>query len=131
MIEVVCGSCWSKAKVKDEHAGKRVKCPACGSPVAVPVPAPVPAAAPIAAGLALSPAPAAAPAPPPAAGPAPGVAYSPFEAGVLWKMDQQIALLKNISWHVSGIWWFLWGPVIVAMIIAAVAVLAALGSRGQ
>jgi len=38
MVEVVaCPGCQAKIKVRDEYAGKRVKCPKCGG--AVPVPA--------------------------------------------------------------------------------------------
>ena len=36
MISCRCGQCGKDLKVKDELAGKRVKCPGCGKPVAVP-----------------------------------------------------------------------------------------------
>lgn len=35
-IAVVCSHCGHRAGAKDEWAGKRLKCPACGSPVTVP-----------------------------------------------------------------------------------------------
>jgi DNA-directed RNA polymerase subunit RPC12/RpoP len=34
-IKVAC-ACGKKLSVKDEHAGKRVKCPACGSVLVIP-----------------------------------------------------------------------------------------------
>ena len=37
-IEFRCENCDKKLKVKDELAGKRIKCPDCGSPTAVPAP---------------------------------------------------------------------------------------------
>lgn len=37
-IEFRCGSCQKKLKVKDELAGKRIKCPACSTPIEVPEP---------------------------------------------------------------------------------------------
>jgi formylglycine-generating enzyme required for sulfatase activity len=39
MIPVRCGHCGKELKVKDELAGKKVKCPGCRKPVAVPQPA--------------------------------------------------------------------------------------------
>jgi len=36
MISFPCPQCTKPLKVKDELAGKRVKCPACGQPIAVP-----------------------------------------------------------------------------------------------
>jgi serine/threonine protein kinase len=36
MIAFACTSCQKKLKVKDDLAGKKVKCPGCGNPVAVP-----------------------------------------------------------------------------------------------
>jgi DNA-directed RNA polymerase subunit RPC12/RpoP len=35
-IEFACSKCKKKLKVKDELAGKKIKCPGCSSPVAVP-----------------------------------------------------------------------------------------------
>ena len=35
-IEFSCPKCKKKLKVKDELAGKKIKCPGCGSPAAVP-----------------------------------------------------------------------------------------------
>jgi phage FluMu protein Com len=37
-VEFRCSSCNKKLKVKDELAGKKIKCPGCGSPTAVPEP---------------------------------------------------------------------------------------------
>jgi hypothetical protein len=42
-IPVVCPSCQSSMKVKDEFAGKRAKCPQCGEPLTVPAIAATPA----------------------------------------------------------------------------------------
>lgn len=39
MIAIEC-ACGRKLKVKDEHAGKRIRCPECSEPVKVPVPEP-------------------------------------------------------------------------------------------
>src|SRR5437879_5280096 len=36
MIHLQCPACTKALKLKDELAGKKVKCPACGKPVAVP-----------------------------------------------------------------------------------------------
>jgi hypothetical protein len=36
VIEATCGSCGKKLRVRDEHAGKRAKCPGCGVVVEVP-----------------------------------------------------------------------------------------------
>ncbi len=38
-ILVKCKSCQTSLRVRDEHAGKKVKCPRCASPVEVPHPA--------------------------------------------------------------------------------------------
>ncbi len=35
-IQVSCNSCFAVFSVRDEHAGKRGKCPDCGSPVSIP-----------------------------------------------------------------------------------------------
>ncbi len=40
MIKFRCQSCEKKIGVKDEFAGKRVKCPGCGEPVRIPQPEP-------------------------------------------------------------------------------------------
>src|SRR6266545_4680456 len=37
-IAVTCGSCKTAFRVKDEHAGKRGKCPRCHAAVEVPAP---------------------------------------------------------------------------------------------
>ena len=37
-IPVQCGDCTKKLRVKDESAGRRIKCPDCGSPISVPAP---------------------------------------------------------------------------------------------
>lgn len=42
-ISILCPGCQKKLKVKDELAGKRVKCPGCGQVIVVPVPAAPPA----------------------------------------------------------------------------------------
>lgn len=34
-ISVTCSSCQSKLRVRDEHAGKKIKCPKCGSAIVV------------------------------------------------------------------------------------------------
>ena len=39
-IEFKCSSCSKKLKAKDEFAGKKIKCPACGAPVEIPEPEP-------------------------------------------------------------------------------------------
>ncbi len=39
MIKFDCGNCGTKIKVQPAFAGKRVKCPGCGTPVRVPMPA--------------------------------------------------------------------------------------------
>src|SRR5262249_54564884 len=44
MISCRCAGCGKDLKVKDELAGKMVKCPGCGKPVAVPAPVESPAA---------------------------------------------------------------------------------------
>jgi hypothetical protein len=41
-ISVACPGCKKKLKAKDELAGKRVKCPACGEPVVIPGASPAP-----------------------------------------------------------------------------------------
>ena len=38
-IEARCAKCSKKLKVKDELAGKKIKCPECGAIVAIPAPA--------------------------------------------------------------------------------------------
>ena len=43
MISFPCGNCNKQLKVKDELAGKKVKCPGCGQPVVVPALAAAPA----------------------------------------------------------------------------------------
>ncbi len=43
MIAFTCTACQKKLSVKDELAGKRVKCPGCQKPTAVPAKVPVPA----------------------------------------------------------------------------------------
>ena len=42
MISVRCENtgCGKSYQVKDEHAGKRLKCPGCGHPIAIPSPNP-------------------------------------------------------------------------------------------
>ena len=46
-ISIVCGSCQKRLAVKDELAGKRIKCPGCGTVVPVlAAPSPKPASAP-------------------------------------------------------------------------------------
>lgn len=40
MIDVACSACGKNVLVKDEHAGKRIKCPGCGRAVSVPEPFP-------------------------------------------------------------------------------------------
>jgi hypothetical protein len=35
-IEARCGKCKKKVKVKDELAGKKIKCPGCGAAIAIP-----------------------------------------------------------------------------------------------
>lgn len=44
-IEVAC-ACGRTFKVKDEHAGRRVKCPACGSVLDIPMPTSEPSPSP-------------------------------------------------------------------------------------
>ena len=39
MIAIEC-ACGRKLKVKDEHTGKRIRCPECSGPVKVPAPEP-------------------------------------------------------------------------------------------
>src|SRR5207248_11516371 len=39
-IAVTCGSCSAALRVKDAHAGKRIRCPRCQAAVPVPPPAP-------------------------------------------------------------------------------------------
>ena len=36
MIHLQCPACTKALKLKDELAGKKLKCPSCGKPVAVP-----------------------------------------------------------------------------------------------
>src|SRR5487761_2700411 len=50
-IEVQC-TCGRSFKAKDEHAGLRAKCPACGSVIAIPQAAPEPPPAPVDEGFA-------------------------------------------------------------------------------
>src|SRR5712672_1743515 len=38
MLLVTCPGCGKKLQVKDELAGKKAKCPTCGSPFAIPTP---------------------------------------------------------------------------------------------
>lgn len=113
MIDVVCGACGKRVKVKAEHAGERYHCPDCGLMVRVPKPQSVAAAA---------------AAPPPPARIANGEAIPPgwvdadpiarwvpgdlYQKAVLLRLDWQIALLARISWHLSGVWWFLLGSII-------------------
>jgi ribosomal protein S27E len=68
-LSVQCGQCGKEFRVKDELAGKRVKCSACGQPIAIPA----------AAGRAVAPAPKGAPAAkgPPAPARAPSAPRSP------------------------------------------------------
>jgi len=35
-IAVTCPKCSASFKAKDEHAGKKAKCPKCGGPIVVP-----------------------------------------------------------------------------------------------
>jgi WD40 repeat protein/serine/threonine protein kinase len=42
MITFTCPACKKKLRVKDELAGKRVKCPSCQKPVAIPIPSAAP-----------------------------------------------------------------------------------------
>jgi hypothetical protein len=85
MIQATCLGCGQKLKVKDQLAGKKVKCPGCGDPmriptaaetvedVGLPLPPPPPQARP-------SP-PVAKPAPPPPPPPAPAVPQPAFDFG--------------------------------------------------
>lgn len=43
MIKFRCKNCTQKIGVKDEYAGRRIKCPKCGQAVRIPVPKPEPA----------------------------------------------------------------------------------------
>ncbi|MHC4606899.1 MAG: hypothetical protein ACYTAF_08165, partial [Planctomycetota bacterium] len=62
-IRFQCPTTGKTLAAKDEHAGKLIKCPACGSPHRVPQSAVEPATAPTAAAAAPQPAPAAPSAP--------------------------------------------------------------------
>ena len=43
-VEIQCGKCSKRFRVADKFAGKRVKCPNCGGPIAVPAAGEQPAA---------------------------------------------------------------------------------------
>lgn len=75
-ILLKCGKCGKALQARDELAGKRVKCPGCGTVLAVPAPR---APSPLEAALALE-TPETAPAPAPAPAPRPAAAVKPAAA---------------------------------------------------
>ncbi len=77
MIQTLCRGCGQQFTVKDDLAGKRVRCPGCGDPVPVPLPGEAPARPPVPV-----PPPHPAPMPPPRATPVPAPRPPPRPAAV-------------------------------------------------
>jgi hypothetical protein len=41
---------------------------------------------------------------------------------IVERLDELVRLNRRIAWHVAGLWWFFWGPAIVALGVLVLAI---------